>query len=355
MREGVSVIVPVYNAEKYLTECIESVLAQDYENVELILVDDGSTDRSRDIYEKYATEHGKIKICRQKNSGPAEARNNGIRQATGEYLVFADADDYLADASVISKMVEKLQKTNADIVIGNYMRLWDGTLLPAMGNRAFCETPVDGGAFRFQGFFSVGTLSYLWGKCYRASFLKEHQLCLRDFSYGEDKLFNMSCYVKGASYAFIDDSVYVYRKNDDSVSYKFRADTVQGWLGIAEEIQRVIDEEKRENCGDLTAYTIFFASFFDGKMYYQHDNGKMPAVKRVLKQYAESALAKRYFAELAKGKRLKEIPSLMWRVMMWGFAFGMNLRWYGILALGIKLLVELRMDERLSDTGKREG
>nr|MBP3597940.1 glycosyltransferase family 2 protein [Eubacterium sp.] len=354
MREGVSVIVPVYNAEKYLTECIESVLAQDYENVELILVDDGSTDGSRDIYEKYATEHANIKICRQKNSGPAEARNNGIRHAVGEYLVFADADDYLADAGVISKMVKMLQHTQADIVVGDYMRLWNGKLLSAEGNRSFSQTPVNRGAFRFQGFFSVGTLSYLWGKCYRASFLKEHQLHLGDFSYGEDKLFNMSCYVKGATYAFIDEPVYVYRKNEDSVSYKFRADTVQGWLGIAEEIQRVIDEEQKDFCGDLTAYTIFFASFFDGKMYYQYDDGKMPAVKQVLKQYAESTLAKRYFRELAKGKRLKEIPSLMWRVMMWGFAVGMNLRWYGLLALGIKILVELRIDERLSDTGKRE-
>lgn len=353
MIERVSVVVPVYNAKNYLTECIESVLAQDYPDIELILVDDGSHDGSVSICEKYTKRYEHVLFYSQKNRGPAVARNNGMRYASGEYLFFVDADDYLAQENVVSRLVERMRTSGADIVVGDYMRFWEGRMLPADGNRAFSTLMPQGGSFRFQGFFSVGTLSYLWGKCYRTSFLKENDIWLRDFLYGEDKLFNMTCYVKGAVYDFVDDIVYVYRKNDASISYAFRSDTITGWLGIANEIQAVIDTEKKEEYGDLTAYTIFFAVFFDGKMYYQHERRKLRAVREVLRQYGKSHLARRYFAEMAAGKRVRDIPSLMWRTMIRGFAIGMHLHMYAGIALGIKMLVDFRIDESLSDTGKR--
>lgn len=353
MIERVSVVVPVYNAKNYLTECIESVLAQDYPDIELILVDDGSHDGSVSICEKYTKRYEHVLFYSQKNRGPAVARNNGMRYASGEYLFFVDADDYLAQENVVSRLVERMRTSGADIVVGDYMRFWEGRMLPADGNRAFSTLMPQGGSFRFQGFFSVGTLSYLWGKCYRTSFLKENDIWLRDFLYGEDKLFNMTCYVKGAVYDFVDDIVYVYRKNDASISYAFRSDTITGWLGIANEIQAVIDTEKKEEYEDLTAYTIFFAVFFDGKMYYQHERRKLRAVREVLRQYGKSHLARRYFAEMAAGKRVRDIPSLMWRTMIRGFAIGMHLHMYAGIALGIKMLVDFRIDESLSDTGKR--
>ena len=107
----ISVIVPVYNAEKYLEKCIESVLAQTYPNWELILVDDGSKDGSADIVDGYAARDTRIMAIHQENAGPGMARNKGIRVAHGEYIVFLDSDDVIKP-----DYFEKLSHETADVV-----------------------------------------------------------------------------------------------------------------------------------------------------------------------------------------------------------------------------------------------
>ena len=103
--------------------------------------------------------------------------------------------------------------------MSNYARLWKGRFLPAETHQTFSVYHRDSEEFRFRGFFSVGTLSYVWGKLYRRSFLEENGLRFEDFPYAEDKLFNMQCYVCRAKYAFIEEIGYVYRRNEASVSY----------------------------------------------------------------------------------------------------------------------------------------
>ena len=128
MQHKVSVIVPVYNAEDFLAECIESILGQDYEELELLLVDDGSRDGSGRICEEYAAASGKIRLLRQENSGASAARNAGLRQAEGEFIVFVDADDYLPGTDIVSHMVCEIEAAPADVLVGDYERLWDGRL-----------------------------------------------------------------------------------------------------------------------------------------------------------------------------------------------------------------------------------
>ena len=129
MNKKISVIVPVYNAETYLPQCIESILRQDYEDLELLLVDDGSSDKSVPICEEYGRRSEKIRVLAQKNSGVSAARNKGIENAKGDYIVFVDADDYLPESFVLSHMAAKMDE--ADILVGDYMRLWNDRLLPA--------------------------------------------------------------------------------------------------------------------------------------------------------------------------------------------------------------------------------
>lgn len=352
MDKKISVIVPVYNAETYLPQCIESILKQDYEDLELLLVDDGSSDKSVQICEEYGRRSEKIRVLAQKNSGVSAARNKGIENAKGDYIVFVDADDYLPESFVLSHMVAKMDE--ADILVGDYMRLWNDRLLPAGSCSSFSGFSPEQGAFRFRGFFSVGTLSYVWCKMYRRSFLQENQLRFGDYDYAEDKLFNFYCYIRGAKYTFLPEPVYVYRKNEASASYRFRPDSVRGWMAIAEELEHSVREEARDKrYEDLAACTIFFAAFFDGKMNYEYGGKTLSAVKKVLKEYASYPLAKKYFSAFARGKLLKNISPFLWKGMVWGFAWGMWLHCYGILSLGIKLLIDWRIDERLSDTGLR--
>lgn len=355
MDKRITVIVPVYNAEAFLSECIDRILEQDYGNFELLLVDDGSVDGSRRICEDYAEKSEKVRFLHQENSGAARARNHGLQQADGQFIVFADADDYLPQTDVLSRMAREMDESNADIVVGDYFRLWNGRLLPAGSCAGLSALTPSDGAFRFQGFFSVGTLSYIWGKMYRRSFIEQYQLRFCDYRYGEDKLFNFECYIHGASYAFLGQPVYVYRKNDDSVSYQYREDSAAGWMGIAGRTEELLrNKGLSEEYADLVSCTIFFAAFFDGKMNYEYGNKKLSAVKKVLRGYGQEELAARCFVQLSKPNRLRAVTSLLWRVMIWGFACGMRFHCYTILSLGIKMLIDLRIDERLSDTGLRE-
>lgn len=355
MNEKISIIIPVHNADEYLDECLKSIVSQDYKNIEVLLVDDGTSPESPAIYEKYRGQCSGISVIQGKQDGPAKARNRGLERVSGEYIVFIDADDYLPSADVLSLMSDKINETKADVVVGNYERLWKGKLLAAGSHEQFAKFGRESEDFRFGGFFSGGTLSYVWGKMYRTSFLKENGLLFDDFNYAEDKLLSFKIYIHGAKYAFIENSVYVYRKNETSISHRYRADSVESWMAIAHKTQECLLEKGLEKkYGDLVAYTIFFAAFFDGKMNYEYKGNSMKAVKDILKAYAEYPLAAVKFKELSGIGQIRKISSFLWGFMIWGFALAMRLKWHGLLALGIKLLIDLRIDERLSDTGKRE-
>lgn len=126
--ELISVIVPVYNVEKYLKKCIDSIICQTYENIEIILIDDGSTDSSSKICDKYLLKDSRIKVIHQKNQGIAIVRNKGLAQSNGKYIFWVDSDDYISN-ECIEYLYNLLKKENADMSICNYLqgssRLYD--------------------------------------------------------------------------------------------------------------------------------------------------------------------------------------------------------------------------------------
>ncbi len=352
----VSVIIPVYNVEKYLAQALDSILAQDYPNKEIILVDNMSTDGSLKICHAYEKAHKEIRLFREKKRGPGEARNTGLKKAEGTYIMFVDGDDYLPDKKIMSKFVNIAEQTASDVVICNYARLWNGKILPAAGHDAFSTQDPGTEDFRFKGFFSVGNLSYVWGRIYRKSFLDKNGLWFHAVEYSEDKLYNIQCYMCGARYAFLSDIGYIYRKNEQSISYQYRSDSMKCWLDVIKIIQRSgkkIGESDQIN-RNLMCYIIFFAAFFDAKMEYVMKRKSMRAVRRCLKNYGTHPFTAKCFKRLMDRKQTAELSQQFWRWMIWGFSFGMHHHLYGLLTVGIKLLIDLRVDERLSDTGLRE-
>ena len=351
----VSVIIPVHNAEAYLQESVDSVLMQTCDDMEILLIDDASEDRSADICEAYAVQYPHIRTVHVSYRSAGAARNEGLRIAKGEYIVFVDADDALKSNASIRKMIELLDMTNADIAVGNYFRLWDGQHMEATGHNTFSSMDQSSGNFRYCGFFSVGTLSYVWGKAYRHSFLKEHAIRFQTYEYAEDKFFNFQCYIAQARYVFLEDVVYTYRKNDASISHLDQKDHAQCWLQLSADLMNELKEKNMDaQYGDLVAYTVNFAAFFDGKAQYCRSGKKLKAVKGVLQLYAASPVAEQCFGQLSCGKFMKEAYGVGWKIVMWTFAALMKIKALYILALGIKALVDFRIDERLSDTGRRK-
>lgn len=121
MEELITIIIPVYNVEKYLNRCIQSVLNQTYKNLEIIMVDDGSTDSSPEICDKYEKRDSRIKVIHQSNGGLSDARNSGLEISKGEYVLFIDSDDYVG-TEMIENFYKCLVDTGADTVIGGFRR-----------------------------------------------------------------------------------------------------------------------------------------------------------------------------------------------------------------------------------------
>lgn len=120
-----SIIVPVYNVERYLSRCIESLINQTYSNIEILLIDDGSSDQSPEICDEYSKKYGNIVVYHKKNGGLSDARNYGLERASGEYILFVDSDDYINKDSCQSfySYLKEHDKHRIDIVSGNIVRL----------------------------------------------------------------------------------------------------------------------------------------------------------------------------------------------------------------------------------------
>ena len=112
----VSIVIPIYNVEKYLNECVDSVIVQTYHDLEIILVDDGSTDNSGKLCDEYKKIDDRIKVIHQKNGGLSAARNTGMDSAIGEYLYFLDSDDYI-EPQTVERLVDTIEQEKADIVL----------------------------------------------------------------------------------------------------------------------------------------------------------------------------------------------------------------------------------------------
>lgn len=186
----VSIIIPIYKAEKYLPECIASVLNQTYKNLQIILVDDGSPDRCGDICDKYAELDGRIVVIHQENSGPSAARNCGIQQVTGEYIFFVDADDKLYPTS-IQKMVACAEESNAELILGGYL---DRSIY---GDVEIFEFASQINTKKDLTLAVVGgTGGVLWAKLFRTDIILDRGLLLNEqVHFSEDMLFVLE-YIK---------------------------------------------------------------------------------------------------------------------------------------------------------------
>lgn len=185
MSEGplVSVIVPVYKVEKYIRRTVSSILDQDYRNLEVILVDDGSPDGCPAILDEFAASDGRIKVIHQANSGVSSARNAGLSAASGEYITFIDGDDWV-ERDYVSYFTELLEETVCDIGV-NLSVIGGANMGKSAARITRSEKVIE---WIYTGVVNVA----VWNKMYRSNVIKSHRLCFDpDIWYGEGMLFNI--------------------------------------------------------------------------------------------------------------------------------------------------------------------
>ena len=123
----ISVIVPVYKVEPYIRKCVDSILGQTFSDIQVILVDDGSPDQCGKICDEYAKQDNRVEVIHKENGGLSDARNEGVKYATGKYILFVDSDDYIAE-DLVEKTVEVAETQNCDIVLFDYYYVEDGMI-----------------------------------------------------------------------------------------------------------------------------------------------------------------------------------------------------------------------------------
>ncbi|MDI6452378.1 glycosyltransferase family 2 protein [Peloplasma aerotolerans] len=220
----ISFIIPIYNAGKFLSACIESILHQTYENIELILIDDGSTDNSLQICQDYADRDSRIRVITKSNSGVSSSRNIGIKASHGKYISFVDSDDIL-DIQFSKVMQQEITQFKADCVFSNYYYLYN--------NRAIVKKPrIESGVYSFDDISGIiiddrklsGILfGSVWAALYKKDIIDKYRILFHEeLRVNEDGLFN----IEYCSYANLIRvcshlNLYYYRQVNTSTSKKF--------------------------------------------------------------------------------------------------------------------------------------
>lgn len=216
----VSIIVPVYNQQRYVKKCLNSILQQTYRETEVIVVNDGSTDNSLSIINQMAKEDARVIVIDKANEGLPMARNDGLKKVTGEYVMFVDSDDWITPPEAISAMVGIAQREDVDIVIGKSIRhfpLWErkSDYMPALETNRKITTPELFDKY-YVSFFGINIFPVqAWAKLYKASLIAEaaQQVSLfeKDIVMGEDEHFIMQLFPYTTSFYASDLYVYKYR------------------------------------------------------------------------------------------------------------------------------------------------
>lgn len=208
-----SIIVPAYNVEKYLSYCMESIIKQSLQDIEIICVNDGSTDNTLAILEQYARLDKRIKIIDQLNSGSSIARNIGLENASGEYIMFVDSDDLLVSNACERVYMETLQAQADIVVFGAYIfpciqENDNGWLYEYLGTqlRDYKQDSIN--AF----FKERASKPFIWNKCYRRALIEDNNIYFdKDLSLGEDSLFLFTLFPLAERIIYIPDQLYRYR------------------------------------------------------------------------------------------------------------------------------------------------
>lgn len=215
--ELISVVVPIYNVEKYLDKCVSSIVNQSYTNLEIILVDDGSTDNSGKLCEKWIQEDERIRVIHKENGGLSSARNEGLKIAQGEYIVFVDSDDYI-EKDIIKICYEQICTANVDLIIFGYRTLNENykTIL----DYKFEEKEYN--VFKlnkdFYNMISNSSFGYVWNKMYKIKILKSNELIFNtEIDKREDLIFNLSLLKYIKKFKYINNIGYNYLQRSTSL------------------------------------------------------------------------------------------------------------------------------------------
>lgn len=235
----ISIITPIYNAELYLVQSIDSIINQSYPNTEIVLVNDGSTDNSQAICEEYAHKHENIKLINQVNGGVANARNTGLKHSTGKFIIHVDSDDLLL-SNALKNLYDCIIEKDADIAVGNYIVKSREKKVTVAQNK--CDTTKEFLHGMLSGKYHAG----LWNKLIRKNFYKGVDF-INGIDFMEDKLVLTNILLKNPKIGFVNKNVYVYNQVGNSYTNSISTKSLLSSYFVTTKICELVSAEFNSN------------------------------------------------------------------------------------------------------------
>lgn len=254
----ISLIVPVYNLEKYISKCLDSLINQTHKNIEIICVNDGSDDNSLHIIEEYQSKDDRIIIINQKNQGVSQSRNNALKIARGRYIMFIDGDDWI-DENTCEFALNRMIKNNVDAVIWTYVREYQNKSLTKdifeEDSIYFDKKQVHERIYRrIFGLYDIemarpdhgDSIVPIWGKLYKKDIIINNNIEFIDYKIvaAEDALFNMKYFSYVDNVYYEKKYLYHYRKNDESLTRSYNERLFYQWNNLILNMQRELKIKK---------------------------------------------------------------------------------------------------------------
>lgn len=237
----VSVIIPVYGVEKYIEKCLDSLVNQTLEDIEIIVVNDGSPENEQEIIDKYVKKYPKkIKSFIKENGGQGSARNFGIEKASGEYIGFVDSDDYV-DVTMFEKLYNKTKEKDYDIVSCNYYSVNEYYKIIGEDKQGIINNKKD----MFFGIIAV------WNKIYKSDILKKNKIIFREKVRYEDVDYILKCIINSSSFGLVDEALYFYLLRPGSA---MNNNNIKRNLEILESFDEIRKDKNVKKYGDEIEY-----------------------------------------------------------------------------------------------------
>lgn len=235
---AISVIIPCYNQDKYIAECLDSVIAQTFTDFEAVIVNDGSTDNSSKIINEYKVKDNRIKVINQENQGLSGARNTGLKRAAGEYVCFLDSDDTY-DANFLQNLYQEAKKSDADVVMTNTRYLQpDKVCIDGLKQQIITD---------FSEKVAVLPHGGACNKIYKMKFIKEHELHFPQGFYFEDNIFTVKTCFYSNKLSVINKTSYNYMCNPQSITRAPQNEAKRARDGVSI-AKMIMDFALKQNC-----------------------------------------------------------------------------------------------------------
>lgn len=291
MKVDVSIIVPVYNVEKYLPRCVASLRAQTLADIEIILVDDGSPDGCPQMCDRFAAEDARIRVVHKANGGLSSARNAGIDAAAGQYLGFVDSDDAVSP-DMYEKMVAAIEKDGTDFVMSDYIRV------PSEAPEYLKTTAIAGGVYSKADIretvfpalimgpdLNYGPLLSVWHCLYRADFLKRNNLRFEnDVRWSEDNIFSAEVGYCADSFTYLKgEGLYRYYQNPGTITTSYRPAAWDVYCTMNRKLHAYFGSKTDYDfTNQLKLHIIFYACFCINQTAYLQSKERIRVIKSIL-------------------------------------------------------------------------